>query len=165
MSLYQINQQILSLEKMDDDYVDTETGEIISQEEFDQLNIDREEKIESICLWIKNLKAEAKAIKDEEENLAKRRKGLESKADSLTRFISRILMGSKFKTARAGSKFKTARASVSYRKSKSVNITGDVPEEFLRVKTEPNKTAIKEYLATESCDWAEMQESESVVIK
>ena len=159
MSLYQINQQILSLEKMDDDYVDTETGEIISQEEFDQLNIDREEKIESICLWIKNLKAEAKAIKDEEENLAKRRKGLESKADSLTRFISRILMGSK------GSKFKTARASVSYRKSKSVNITGDVPEEFLRVKTEPNKTAIKEYLATESCDWAEMQESESVVIK
>lgn len=71
MSLYQINQQILSLEKMDDDYVDTETGEVISQEEFDQLNIDREEKIESICLWIKNLKAEAKAIKEEEENLAK----------------------------------------------------------------------------------------------
>ena len=157
MSLYQINQQILSLEKMDDDYVDTtETGEVISQEEFDQLNIDREEKIEGICLWIKNLKAEAKAIKEEEENLAKRRKSLESKADSLTRFISRILMGSKFKTARA---------SVSYRKSKSVNITGDVPEEFLRVKTEPNKTAIKEYLATESCDWAEMQENESVVIK
>jgi hypothetical protein len=141
---------------MDDDYVDTETGEVISQEEFDQLNIDREEKIESVVLWIKNLKAEAKAIKDEEENLAKRRKSLESKADSLTRFISRILMGSKFKTTRA---------SVSYRKSKSVNIIGDVPEEFLRVKTEPNKTAIKEYLATESCDWAEMQENKSVVIK
>jgi hypothetical protein len=141
---------------MDDDYVDTETGEVISQEEFDQLNIDREEKIESVVLWIKNLKAEAKAIKDEEENLAKRRKSLESKADSLTRFISRILMGSKFKTARA---------SVSYRKSKSVNIIGDVPEEFLRVKTEPDKTAIKEYLATESCDWAEMQENKSVVIK
>jgi hypothetical protein len=141
---------------MDDDYVDTETGEVISEEEFDQLNIDREEKIESVVLWIKNLKAEAKAIKDEEENLAKRRKSLESKADSLTRFISRILMGSKFKTARA---------SVSYRKSKSVNIIGDVPEEFLRVKTEPNKTAIKEYLATESCDWAEMQENKSVVIK
>jgi hypothetical protein len=141
---------------MDDEYVDTETGEVISQEEFDQLNIDREEKIESVVLWIKNLKAEAKAIKDEEENLAKRRKSLESKADSLTRFISRILMGSKFKTTRA---------SVSYRKSKSVNIIGDVPEEFLRVKTEPNKTAIKEYLATESCDWAEMQENKSVVIK
>ena len=160
MSLYQINQQILSLEKMDDEYVDTETGEIISQEEFDQLNIDREEKIESVVLWIKNLKAEAKAIKDEEENLAKRRKSLENKADSLTRFISRILMGSKFKTAR-----KTARASVSYRKSKSVNITGDVPEEFLRVKTEPNKTAIKEYLATESCDWAQIEENTSTIIK
>lgn len=156
MSLYQINQQILSLEKMDDDYVDTETGEIISQEEFDQLNIDREEKIESVVLWIKNLKAEAKAIKDEEENLAKRRKSLESKTDSLTRFISRILMGSKFKTARA---------SVSYRKSKSVNIIGDVPEEFLRVKTEPNKTAIKEYLATESCDWAKIEENTSTIIK
>ena len=156
MSLYQINQQILSLEKMDDDYVDTETGEIISQEEFDQLNIDREEKIEGICLWIKNLKAEAKAIKEEEDNLAKRRKSLENKADSLTRFISRILMGSKFKTARA---------SVSYRKSKSVNIIGDVPEEFLRVKTEPNKTAIKEYLETESCDWAEIEENTSTIIK
>jgi hypothetical protein len=141
---------------MDDDYVDTETGEVISQEEFDQLNIDREEKIEGICLWIKNLKAEAKAIKDEEENLAKRRKSLESKADSLTRFISRILMGSKFKTARA---------SVSYRKSKSVNIIGDVPEEFLRVKTEPDKTAIKEYLATESCDWAQIEENTSTIIK
>jgi hypothetical protein len=141
---------------MDDEYVDTETGEVISQEEFDQLNIDREEKIESVVLWIKNLKAEAKAIKDEEENLAKRRKSLESKADSLTRFISRILMGSKFKTARA---------SVSYRKSKSVNIIGDVPEEFLRVKTEPNKTAIKEYLATESCDWAQIEENTSTIIK
>jgi hypothetical protein len=141
---------------MDDEYVDTETGEVISQEEFDQLNIDREEKIESVVLWIKNLKAEAKAIKDEEENLAKRRKSLESKADSLTRFISRILMGSKFKTARA---------SVSYRKSKSVNIIGDVPEEFLRVKTEPDKTAIKEYLATESCDWAQIEENTSTIIK
>ena len=56
MNLYEIENEILKC-------VDEETGEIFDVEKFEALELARDVKIENICLWIKNLKAEAEALK------------------------------------------------------------------------------------------------------
>ena len=76
MSLYHIDQAILAL-------VDPETGEIMDGEAFDQLQMERETKLENIALWIKNLKAENAAIRQEEKALAERRKAGENKVERI----------------------------------------------------------------------------------
>ena len=51
MKLYEIDEQILNC-------IDQETGEILDTEKLEQLQIDRNDKIENLILWIKDLKAE-----------------------------------------------------------------------------------------------------------
>lgn len=114
MNLYEIDQAILAL-------VDLETGEILDYEAFADLKMAREEKIEGMALWCKNLDAEAKAIRAEEISLAERRQALEKKAASLKEYLSTLL---------DGGKFSTARVACSFRKSKSVEIADEA--EFVR---------------------------------
>lgn len=118
-NLYEINKSIM-------DCVDEETGEIIDIEKLNDLNMQFDEKVENIACFIKNLLADAKAIKEEECNLASRRKSCENKAASLKKYLSDALNGQKFKTAKV---------SISYRKTESVDIENmkDVPEEYLKI--------------------------------
>ena len=67
MSLYTINQQILEC-------IDLSTGEILDTAAFDQLQMERDEKIENIALWIKSLKADALAYKNEKDAFAEKQK-------------------------------------------------------------------------------------------
>lgn len=106
MTLYEIDQKIQSL-------VDPETGELLDYDAFAQLQMDREQKIENMALWVKDLSAEAKAIKEEEDNLKDRRKAMENKAERLKTYLS-IALG--------GEKFQTPRCSVTFRKTTSVQI-------------------------------------------
>ena len=114
MNLYEIDQAILDL-------VDPETGEILDYDAFSELKMAKEEKIEGMALWHKNLTAEATAIRAEEIKLAERRKELEKKAESLKRYLTEIL---------SGAKFSTARVACSFRKTKSVEIADET--EFIR---------------------------------
>ena len=107
MSLYSIDQAILAL-------VDPETGEIMDGEAFDQLQMEREAKLEGIACWVKNLTAEAKAIREEEKVLAERRKACENKAERLKDYLAEAL---------GGEKFVTAKCAVTFRKTSSVEIT------------------------------------------
>lgn len=107
MNIYEINSEILKL-------VDPETGEISDYEAFEALNMERDEKIENVALWIKELIAEAKAIRDEEKALAERRKAAENKAERLREYLE---------TALAGQKFKTPKVVVSYRETEVVNVS------------------------------------------
>lgn len=109
MNIYEIEQAIMDL-------VDPETGEITDFDALDALSMARDEKIENIALWIKNLTAESKAIREEEKALAERRRAAETKADSLQRYLDRIL---------DGNKFSTPRVAISYRKSKAVEIADE----------------------------------------
>ena len=106
MKLYEIDQAI-------DDLVDPETGEILDFDAFEKLQMDRDQKIENMVLKLKNLTAEAKMVKEEEDRLSKRRKALENDSARLKDYLSRIL---------DGEKFKTARCFVSYRGSKSLQV-------------------------------------------
>lgn len=106
MSLYEIDQALLEC-------IDTDTGEILDFERLDELQLAREAKLENMGLYIKNLLAEASAIREEEKALAERRKAKENRAESLKAYLSRVL---------DGSNFETARVKMSFRSSQSVNI-------------------------------------------
>ena len=75
-TLYEINNAILEC-------CDTETGEILDVERLQQLQLEKGQKIEGVALYIKNLDAEAAALKTEEAALAERRKAKENKAKRL----------------------------------------------------------------------------------
>ena len=133
MNLYQIDSAILEC-------VDIETGEIFDIDRFEELEMTRDAKVESICLWIKNLKAEAEALKSEKENFAQRQKAAENKMESLKRYITNYL---------DGTPFKSTKVNVSFRKSESLEIEEGavIPDEFLRFKEpEVNKTELKKAL-------------------
>jgi gamma-glutamylcysteine synthetase len=107
MSLYEIDQSILAL-------VDPETGEILDDAALEQLQMERETKLENIACWIKNLTAESAAIRQEEINLAERRKVLERKCERLKKYLFEALNGEKFQTAKCA---------VTYRKVSKVEIS------------------------------------------
>ena len=144
---------------------DPNTGEWLNESDLDSLKIAREEKIESICLWIKNLRAEASAIKDEEKNLADRRKAKEVKADRLESYVSSNLQGKPFETSKV---------KVTFRKSESVEILNEdaVPESFLDIKVvrQPMKAEIKKRLKEaeakgEEIPWARLNVKQNMNMK
>lgn len=130
MNLYEIDNAILEC-------VDMETGEIIDMNKLSGLQMARDQKVENIGCWIKNLLSDAEALKAEKEKLAKRQKAAENKAASLKEYLSRYL---------DGEKFKSARVAISYRSNSSVDIAKDavVPEEYLRYSDPtPDKVGLK----------------------
>ena len=129
MKLYEIEQAMMEC-------VDPETGEIIDEEMIEALNMAKEEKIENICLWIKNLQAEAIALKTEKDNFADRERVTKNKIESLKKYISHVL---------DGQKFETTKVKVGFRKSTSLEIleSAIIPDNFLITKTEVDKAGLK----------------------
>lgn len=153
MKLYEIDEAI---EKC----FDAETGELIDQNMFKELLIDREKKIESVALWIKDLKAEVEALKAEKQAFADRQKAAENKAENLKKFLA---------FACNEQNFKTTKAAITFRSNKSVQVTDlfAIPQQYLRVKEpEPDKAAIKKAIeAGETVNGAILIESKSCSIK
>ena len=135
MTIYEIDNAILNC-------IDEETGEVIDTEQLDKLQMERDTKLENVACWIKELKAEAEAIKAEKQILANRQKVAENKAESLKKYLAYAL---------DGKKFSTARCAVSFRNTESVEITPEGLEALMKEhdelltykEPEPNKTAIK----------------------
>lgn len=140
MTLYEINQEIEKL-------IDPETGELLDYEAFEALDVERTEKLENTLLWVKDLIAEAEAIKAEIEKLTERKKAAENKQARLLEFV---------KIALDGEQFKTPKCEVKYRKSESVEIENEAAftewalnghDEMLTYKAPTiSKTAVKEAL-------------------
>lgn len=153
MNLYEIDAAILGC-------VDAETGEIFDIDRFEELELARDAKVENICLWIKNLKAEIEALKAEKDAFAQRQKSAENKMESLKRYISGYL---------EGTAFESAKVKVSFRKSESVEIMEGavIPDEYLRFKEpEVNKTALKTALKSGvSIDGVYITENQNIQIK
>lgn len=153
-SLYEINQELLNC-------IDLETGEIINTEKFDQLQIDRNDKIENVALWYKNLLSEAQAYKAEKDVFAEKQKRAEAKAESLKKYLD---------TALHGSRFDTTKVAISYRKSTSVEVVDQeaIPEQYLRTVTtiSPDKTEIAKALKVgELVAGVELKENQNIQIK
>ncbi len=131
MNLYEINRQILSL-------IDEETGEIIDFEQLDKLQMEREQKLENIALWIKNLKAEEESLKTEKQAFEERQRQTKTKRESLERYLSEALNGETFKTPKVVCSFKKSQRV-------EVNDVFALPEEYIKYKDpEADKISIKE---------------------
>lgn len=133
-SIYEINQSILEC-------LDAETGEIIDPERLDSLMMEKDQKIENVVCWIKNLLSDADAIKAEKDALAEREAKCRKKAEDLKNWLTTIL---------EGQKFSTAKCAVSYRKSTKLEILDaeSIPKEYLveTVTVKPDANTIKTLL-------------------
>lgn len=99
-----------------------ENGEIPDEAIADTLEAvggELEEKADNICCVLKSIDAEVKAIKEEEQKLAERRKSKEKSYDRLKQYLSDTLISANRK------KIETARNVISFRKSEQLNINED----------------------------------------
>lgn len=162
MTIYDIDREIERILSMTDE----ETGELPDSafEELEQLQLDRNEKIENAsCAWI-NLTAEAKAIREQEIALADRRRALERRADRIKRYVE---------YATEGQPFSSSRVAVRWRRSSSVEIdaaafwaSNPAPELIRQKDPEPALDAIKAALkAGIDVPGAEMVEKSTMTIK
>ena len=159
MTIYEIDNEIMNC-------VDMETGEVIDTDKLNDLQMERDAKIENVACWIKELKAEAEAIKNEKQALADRKRVAENKVESLKNWLAYVLNGEKFKTSKC---------SISYRNSESVEVTEEGLEALMREHEdlltynapEPNKKAIKDAIKNDGLDVAGIQlvQKTSTIIK
>ena len=169
MKLYEIDSKITDLI---DQAIDPETGEI-NEEAYtllEQLQMERDKKVEGIALWIKDLNAEALAIKAEKNALAQRQAQTERKAENLKSFLKYVLKGEKFKTAKCA---------ISYRKSEALEIIDeeevvwyfdsfpqDEKVKYIKVEESVRKDAVKDYIKKNGAiEGAEIVERVSVILK
>jgi len=155
-NLYELNHLIEEFELE----IDEETGEVTNLDDLAELELERDEKIENIALWIKNLKADAAAYKAEKDAFADKERAAKKKIESLKAYLSDALHGEKFKTTRV---------QISYRTAKSVHVNDwtKLPPDLLRVsEPEPDKKTIGDLLrAGRFIEGAELVEKTSIQIK
>lgn len=154
MNLYELDEAILKC-------VDEETGDIVDIEALEALEMERDTKISNIGCWIKDLKAEAEAIKAEKQSLEKRQKAAENKAEQLKNYLSGYLNGAKFKDARVA---------ISYRKSESVelddNAMDELPMRFIKVEKTVMKQALKDAMkGGQKFDGCRLVEKQNIQIR
>lgn len=153
MKLYEIDKAIESL-------VNPETGEIMDFAMFENLQMSREQKIENIALWIKNLLSDADELKKEKDAFTEREKSAKSKSDSLKRYLSEIL---------CGQTFQTTKTKITFRKSESISVTDiyAVPDEWYK-EVIPNVDAMRAKKAIKSGEvipGIEIVEKQNIQIK
>ena len=139
MNLFEIDEQLQRCIKLEasDNYVDTETGEIIDTAAIEQLEMDRDTKIRNIACWIRNLEADEKALADQIKTFTARKNAAKNKRESLKSYLANFLNGAKWQNSEVA---------ISWRKSESVEVEegAAIPEKYLRYKEpEINKAAIK----------------------
>jgi len=142
VNLYEVAEEI---EKAFALAVDPDTGEIDDEKMvlLESLQMERDRKIENVACLVKNLKADAQALKAEKDAFARRQKQAENKAEALSRYLMDALNGEKFSSNRC---------SVSFRHTQKVTLDEgytiyDIDTHFVRMKEpELDKTAIKKAL-------------------
>ena len=169
MTLYDIDAQIAALDSAaeDDMLIDEETGELISvSQALDALRMEREAKLENVACWVKNLSAEADAIREEENRLVKRRKAAETKAANLKSW----LMAAMTREDGTTDKLKTGRVMVSVKRNPPSTVVDDalLPSTYkvAKITYQANKELIKrELLAGGEVPGAHLEYGRSVIIK
>lgn len=169
MTLYDIDAQIAALDGAaeDDMLIDAETGELISvSQALDALRMEREAKLENVACWVKNLSAEADAIREEEIRLVKRRKTAETKAANLKAWLLAAMTREDGTT----DKIKTGRVMVSVKRNPPSTVVDDalLPSTYkvAKITYQANKDLIKrELLAGGEVPGAHLEYGRSVIIK
>ena len=145
--------------------LDEETGEITFDEtNLDELRLMFRDKAEACALYVKDQRALAKAMRDEERALADRRRSVEARADRIERYLSDHLQ------ELPSGRLETPRVSVRPQRSRAVRVIDEsaVPDFLKRVKTEVSvdKSAIGRLLRSgRDVPGCELENRTGVVIK
>ena len=160
MTLYELTNDLLTLQAEQEN---TDIDDQVFRDTLEGLDGAFEDKCDGWAKWIRGMKMDAQAIKDEEARLALRRKRIEtaiSKAEETMAQYMRVV---------GKTKFKTALFSYGFRKSQAVEITNEseLPKWAL-IEQAPkiSKAEIKEHLKNgETVPGAKLVENESLQIK
>ena len=138
MNLYELSGQLQAA--LDALEIDPETGETTGWEAVEALEMERDAKLESYALAVKNYRSGAEQLGAEIKRLQARKKAAEHWAERLEGCIACAM-------EQAGlERFQTPRAAVSFRKSETVQVIDLqlLAEGYKRQKpAEPDKAAIK----------------------
>lgn len=152
-NLYEIDAAILAC-------VDLETGEIIDEAQLHALQMEREQKVESVALWYKNLLSDAAQYAAEEAYFKKKKQTATAKAERLKAYLQDALQGDKYSSTRV---------SITYRTSPRVIVDDvrDLPPRFVRfAEPEAKKTEIMAAIkAGEEINGARIENNQSIIIK
>ena len=125
-----------------------------------ELQIAKDEKLENLALWYKDLIAEANALKEEKEAFSAREKAAKNKAESIKNYLSYALNGENFKTTRCV---------LSFRKSEKTVIDDiySIPEIYLKyAEPKADLTEIKKAIKNgEEIKGAHLEEAQNIQIK
>ena len=159
-SLYEIAwmyRQVLDMEPESDD----EFGAMMTA--LDELQGELTEKADNIVKYIRNLSAEADALKAEEAALYKKRKAAENKAERLKAYLAAQMTLCGLKELKAGLfklRFQPTAPAI------SIIDESVVPEKFHRVKVEIDKLAIRDALKNgEEVPGIKIERGETLVIR
>lgn len=166
MKLYEINQKYLEiLDAIENEEIPVDC----IKDTLDSIEGDFELKIDSIVSYIKNLKIEKEAIKDEIKTLQARVKSKENKIDGLTEYVKTSMEIFNKK------KIETSRNVISLRKTpeKLVIKNEELAKEKLTkieggviIETRINKQLLKEKLKEgEKFEFAELKAGKTLTIK
>lgn len=157
MNIYELTQDMIELQAM----LEEEDSEAV-QDTLEMVAQDFAQKAEGYGIVIKQMEAEAEALRKEEQALAARRRAKENGAKRLKDAVCRALelTGQK--------KLETPRVAYSLRASQNVVIDRfeEIPEDMLRYKEpEADKAKIRAFLKLTPCDWAHMETRNSLIMK
>ena len=148
MKLYEISDELRTLDELMYQLVDDETGEILEADKLEELENEIKEKLvnkaSGIIKVIKNYDAEIKALKDEEKRLSNLRKSKEKRKDYLKAYVSFQMQGM------GTNKIETELGNLALRRSEKIIVTDEqlIPEDYKEyVETcKVNKSEIKKAL-------------------
>lgn len=141
MKLYEIDQSIL--ECFD------ENGELINEEKFNSLVMEREKKIEGMALLIKNLDSDIVALSAEKKNIDERLKAKKNKRESVYKFLGYVLDGQPFETAKVSLSYRKSSGLVVLNKDDLMNwLEAEGKLELMKYSKDLNNEAIKKAISS-----------------
>ena len=101
-----------------------------------------QDKAEAVASFIFSLQADSAALKQEEQRLAERRRLNDAKVERMKTYLADMLEDADI------DRIKGLKYTIGFRRSEKVQVSDvdALPERFLRIKREPNLTALKEAL-------------------
>jgi Neuraminidase (sialidase) len=154
MKLFEINEAIANI-------IDFETGEILDSEAYENLKMERKDKLTNIALLYKNMTSDAKQLKELEKEYSDRRKRCEKTAEWCKETLARELAGDKFEDEKK-------RFSISWRKSEKLIILDEkaISDEWIKTEIKYDVAGMKSAMKSgEAVSGVELIQNQSIQIK
>lgn len=162
MNLYELDEEIKAMQHAIELHAIETGGEIPDDLDarLESLQIEKERKISNLVRWYKNEDAIADTIENEYKALKERTDQHKKRAESIKRYLSSALNGSKWEDKYGA---------VSWRKSKSVQITCDpatLPPKYVKVEYTPKKRELRDAIESGAkIDNVTIEEKNSISIR